>query len=63
MAKTIKRENVPLVKNYLKNLQVNLPIPHIFTQSANKPKSIDQKNSEILIDAETEKKLDKIWSN
>ncbi len=62
MAKTIMKKNVPLVKSYLKNLQKHLPIPHIYSQSANKPKSINQDEASIHIPEDVLKKLGEIWT-
>jgi len=61
LAQSITKKNVPLVRSYLKNLQKHLPIPHIYQQSANSPKSINQNDATINIPDEVRKKLGEIW--
>jgi hypothetical protein len=63
LAQSIKSKNVPLIKQYLKNLQTHLPIPHIYATHASEPKSIDQEQSTISIKEELIKKLGAAWKH
>ena len=64
IAKETHKDLVPSIRNYLKNLAINLPIDHIYSKVSSDPLSIEQSEVEFKFTEEQIKEIEalKKWN-